>query len=143
MGQIIADFWRRTGAQVEERPVAGDRAQDLEQLAALPGAWFTNPRYYQMTQDRYHTRSIPTAATRWTGRNRGGYSNPRADDLMDRLVATIRTVDRLPLHEQLVREVIGDVAFMPLYWEYDPYLFVKGMQGIRGGLWNVETWDRA
>ncbi|MBM2812858.1 MAG: hypothetical protein HW416_3617 [Chloroflexi bacterium] len=142
MGQIISDFWRRAGAQVEERAVAADRAQDLEQIAAAPGAWFTNPRYYQMAQDRYHTRSIPTTATRWTGRNRGGYANPRGDDIMDRLVATIPTAERLPFHRQLIQEMLGDIAFMPLFWEYDPYLFAKGMKGINGGLWNVDTWDR-
>lgn len=140
---IIADYWRGIGAQVEEFPIGSDRARDLEGLAKLPGGWITTPRYYQLYADRYHSQAIPTAATRWTGRNRGGYSSPRVDALLDRLVVTIAPAERLPLHQELLKEQLGELAVMPLYWEYDPFFVSRGVTGVRtGGTWNFFEWDK-
>lgn len=139
---IVADYWRSLGAQVEEFPIGTDRARDLEGLAWLPGGWVTTPRYYQMYTDRFHSKSAPTAATRWTGRNRGGYSNPTVDGLLDRLVTTIPPAERLPLHRELLREQVGDLTVMPLYWEYDAYLVVRGVSGVRGSGWNIFEWNK-
>src|SRR5205823_3273693 len=68
-------------------------------------------------------------ANRWNGNNRGGYSNPRVDAILDRLVVTIDTTERLQLHKDLLREQMGDVALIPLYWNADPVLAVKGLTG--------------
>jgi peptide/nickel transport system substrate-binding protein len=140
---IIANYWRSLGVVVDETPITSDRQADLEQLARSPGAWLTTPRFYQLFTDRYHSRSAPTAATRWTGRNRGGYSNPRVDAVLDQLVRTIPPAERLPLHRELLREQGGDLAVMPLYWEYDPFLQLRGVRGITtGGAWNFVEWDK-
>ena len=140
---IVADSWRAIGAQVEELAIGSDRARDLEFLARLPGGWITTPRFYQLYTDRYHSQSAPTAATRWTGRNRGGYSNPTVDGLLDRLVVTVSANERLSLHRELLKEQGGDLAIMPLYWEYDPFFITKGVTGVAtGGAWNFFEWGK-
>jgi peptide/nickel transport system substrate-binding protein len=97
--------------------------------------------------DRLHTRNVTSEANRWVGSNRGGYSNPRVDDLLDRMVVTIAPAERLALHHELLREQMGDVALMPLYWDLDPILMLKGVRGVATpsgavNLANILQWDK-
>ncbi len=72
---------------------------------------------------------IPRAETRWTGNNRGGYSNPRVDDLLNKLAVVVDDRERVGLHRDLLREQMGDIALMPLYWEVLPILMLRGVTG--------------
>ena len=67
--------------------------------------------------------------------------------ILDRMVVTVAPVQRLGLHRQLLEEQMGDVALMPLYWDLDPILMLKGVRGVAtpGGsmnLANVFDWDK-
>ena len=95
--------------------------------------------------DRFHTRSITSAATRWTGNNRGGYSNPRVDALLDKLVVTIPEADRVGVFRELLQTEMGDLPLMMLYWEGDLLLVLAGVTGARGGsnsTWDFFHWDK-
>lgn len=109
----------------------------------MPGASTfqgTSERYYAFEM---HSRNIPAPSNSWTGVNIGGYRNSRVDGLLERMAVTISLTERIPIHRELVREQIGDVAFMPLYWIVDPILAVAGAKGIKGrGTWNFIEWDR-
>lgn len=144
IARIVADYWRRAGARVEEAFRGPERLEEeLESLARLPGAIVQTGRNDRLYTDRYHTRNIASPANQWAGRNRGGYSNARVDALLDRLSATIPPDVRLPLHQALLQEALADVAIMLLYWEYDPYFVSKSMKGpITGEAWNFFEWDK-
>ncbi len=62
------------------------------------------------------------------GENRSGYSNPEVDTLLDRAVATIDPVDRTRVLGELVQAEIGDLTIMPLYWDVEPVLQLKGVR---------------
>ncbi|MBM2812297.1 MAG: hypothetical protein HW416_3056 [Chloroflexi bacterium] len=141
---IVADYWRSAGARVDELVISADRLDDLEGLAKLPGARMATQSHANLMTDRFHSGSIAGPENRWTGRNWSGYANPRLDAVLDRLVATISATDRLPLHRELLREQLGNLVLMPLYWEYNPFFVVGGVTGIRdGGAWNIYEWDRS
>jgi peptide/nickel transport system substrate-binding protein len=144
IARIVADYWRRAGARVEEAFRGPERLEDeLENLAKLPGAIVQTGRHDRLYTDRYHTRNIASPANQWSGRNRGGYSNPRVDTLLDQLAATIPAEERLPLHQALLQEKLGDLGVMLLYWEYDPYFVSKTAKGpIMGEAWNFWEWDK-
>lgn len=78
---------------------------------------------------RMRSNAIPSAATRWSGFNRGGYENPRVDTLYDELAGTIDTNERVAPRRELVRELMSNVVLMPLYWAVVPVLMVKGVSG--------------
>ena len=40
---------------------------------------------------------------------------------------TIAPAERLALHRQLLQDQLGDLALMPLYWDLDPTLMLKGV----------------
>jgi len=140
---VVADSWKAVGARVAIDVIPVNLIQDNEYAAKLPGARvFTLPGDRLYT-DRMHSGLASSPANRWTGNNRGGYANPRADSIYDRMVTTIDERERIPLHRELLQELMGDVALMPTFWRIDAVLVLKGVTGIDGRTtWNVSQWDR-
>jgi peptide/nickel transport system substrate-binding protein len=143
---IIADGWKAIGAQVNLYIIPAALANDREYRSTLTGAGLIGVGYDAFYTDRLHSSFITSPANRWNGANRGGYNNPRVDAILDRLVVTIAPDRRLELHKELLREQLGDVATMPLYWDIDPVLSVKGVKNIGGNAgvntWNMFEWDK-
>jgi peptide/nickel transport system substrate-binding protein len=142
---IIADNWKAIGTHVDLYNIPPAFQNDREHVSSLPGAWLATLQIEHLTTDRFHSRSITSPATRWTGNNRGGYSNPRVDALLDQLTATIPQRERLALYRELLVEQMGDLPLMMLYWEGDILLVAQGVKGVRGGgnsTWNFFEWDR-
>ena len=143
---IIADGWKTTGAQVQTSIIPAALNNDREYRSTLTGAQLIGVGYDAFYTDRLHSKFIPSAANRWNGTNRGGYNNPKVDAILDKMVITITPADRLELHKELLREQLGDVAAMPLYWDVDPVIAVKGVKNIgrNAGVntWNMFQWDK-
>src|SRR5439155_13844103 len=104
---IIADGWKAVGTQVTQtsnefratRTAAGIRANSPESLSY------------------FHSKSIASAENRWVGANNTGYSNPTVDALVDRFEVAMAPAERIAIARELVREIMGDVAFWPLNWD--------------------------
>ena len=100
----------------------------------------------QFYVNRLDSRYKTSAATRWTGQNRGGYENPKVDVLYSQLTTTIDPRARVPVLGELVKEIMGDVAMMPFYWEVLPVLKVQGIKDHRvrtgNNTWFFFDWDR-
>lgn len=142
---IIADHWKSIGAQVTFDRVPPALQRDRQHASTLPGVWLATLNATHLITDRLHSQAVTSAANRWTGANRGGYSNPRVDGLLDQLAVTIRQQERTALYGDLLREQMGDVPVMMLYSRVDVVLFVKGVRGVKGGThatWNMFEWDR-
>lgn len=143
---IIADGWKAAGALVEFETLTPGVANDGQHLATRPGLGLISPGGYNFYDRRLHSMGIPRAETRWTGNNRGGYSNPRVDDLLNKLAVTVDDRERVGLHRDLLREQMGDIALMPLYWEVLPILMVRGVTGpyMQGNeaTPNIFEWDK-
>jgi peptide/nickel transport system substrate-binding protein len=145
-GQIVADQWKALGVQLELDVLSGPRMRDQEYLAHRPGLAMVSPSGYNFYDRRLHSERIPKPENRWTGNNRGGYANERVDAILDRLSATINPTERIGLHRDLLREMMGDVALMPLYWQVVPILMVEGVVGPKmqsnEATHNIWEWDR-
>ena len=126
---VLAGQWSVLGARLTPYHIPVARINDRE-LAAnsptftvssgqAPSTWYT--------PDRLHSRFVAAPANSWIGRNKFGYSNPRVDNLLDRLQVTIDARERVQLHRQLVEEETRDVAFFPLYWEVVPSFIAGGV----------------
>ena len=62
--------------------------------------------------------------------NRGWYSNPEMDELIDKGAQTI-TGDREPIYRDIQKLVMEDMVFMPLYSKQCIVAMAKGLEGIR------------
>lgn len=142
---VIADYWKALGVEASLLVVPPSRRRDIEYESTRPGILISNPRGFSLYEDRLHSRTISSAASRWQGTNKSGYRNPRADDLFDKLSVTVNPPERTVLHRQALEEVLGDVAIMPLFWEIQAGLVVSGVKASLGGAkptWDVFQWDR-
>jgi ABC-type transport system substrate-binding protein len=143
---VIADFWKAVGLSTTITPPAPNLVSDREWLATYPGIQVSRLE----TEDafntrRTHTRAIAGPANRWAGRNGAGYSNPTADAIQDKLVVTVDPREQVSLHRQLLQEMMGEAAIMPLFWDVELALITKTVKGdvtaVETGF-NVATWDK-
>ena len=125
---VIASNWRGVGAQVSEYVIPPARASDREYTALYPTALVTTNPPEVMIAGRYSSKEVRSAANRWNGQNRSGYSNPALDALLDRLTVTINPNDRASLLREIVQVEMGDVVLMSLFWDVAPTLYVRGVK---------------
>jgi peptide/nickel transport system substrate-binding protein len=141
---IVADDWKRVGVQTQTWQMSDALRNDREVRAKLPGGSFRSQDGEIFYIDRLHSRNIAAPETRWFGVNGMAYANPKVDALLDRLSVAIARDQQILLHRELLREQMGDVAVMPLYWKIDPILVVKGVTGVRGRYTsNIYEWDKS
>ncbi len=141
---IVADHWKALGAVVSFWTYVKPRDRELEALQ--PGGVLASPKAYEIPYNsRIYSGNISTAANRWTGRDRGGYVNAAVDDTLERLAVTIDPRETVALHRQLVQQALGDIAMMPMYFDVNPVLILKGVKGPVGGTqleWNFFDWNK-
>ena len=99
----------------------------------------------------YTTSQMGTADNRYTGGNRGGYSNPEFDRLYDRALITLDVGQRQGLIADFLKLIADDVPMINIF--YDPGQSTgavrKGIRGPGGGTslqlnvsaWNIHEWD--
>lgn len=150
---IIAANWKEIGVigTYEVRTAANIR--DRQDRATYTGVEVTqNPMAVAAATRRLATYNAPTAENRWTGTNRGGYSNPLWDELDLRVLSTMDERGRIDLERDLLRIYTTDLPALPLYFRWDLVPAGNGLKGPvantgvahRGFIlhtWNVHEWD--
>ena len=143
---VVADFWKTVGLAPTVSPGAPALVSDRVWLATYSGVQISRLE----SEDAYntrrtHSRAIAAPANRWAGRNGAGYNNPVVDAIQDKLVITIDRPAQLALHRQLVQEMMGEAAIMPLFWDVELALATRPVKGDVSAVetgWNIFTWDR-
>jgi len=143
----VANQWKEVGAQVTETVVPPARLSDREYGSTYTGGLFSaGPLQAMVFAGRAHTKDLRTAANRWLGRNRSGYSNLEHDALLDRVAVAIDPTERRTLLGQIVQLQIGQLIVMPLIWDATPVLQVKGVKSHRtvdrATTWNFFEFDK-
>ncbi|MEA2642581.1 MAG: peptide/nickel transport system substrate-binding protein [Chloroflexota bacterium] len=141
---IVADAWKAIGVNGQITAIPPARAEDREFQSQHPGPLITGVNIPDLL-DRYDSRQVASPANRWSGRNRAGYANQRADQLLDQLATTIDLKARVPLQREQVQIVMGEVGMMPLFWEPRPLVALKSVKGDISAEhtgWNAFTWDK-
>jgi peptide/nickel transport system substrate-binding protein len=147
VASIVADDWKQLGVAATPFVIPAARATDREYEGKRPG-YLCCPTVgvANFYAGKLHTRQITSDATRWQGINYGGYSNPRADALVDQLNNTLDPRDRLPLERDLMQEYSSNVVLIPLWWAVYPQLVLAGVKGPQP-TWvdpttNIMQWDK-
>jgi len=141
---VLADFWKVVGMQVNVKQLPVVRDRELE--AKIAGGQIHDQTISDYAIGRLRTADISTPANRYNGRNLAGYSNPRFDEILATLHATIEQGEAAKVHRELVREAFTDLAIMPFYFQVTPLLMREGVTGPVGGgadvYWNFYQWDK-
>jgi peptide/nickel transport system substrate-binding protein len=143
---VLADQWKPIGVAAAVTTTPPALVGDREYLATYPGIQTSRLEAEDaVTGRRLGTKNIAAPANRWSGRNGAGYSNLKADALADRLMATIDRGEQLRLQRELLQELLGDVAFIPMFWDVELALVTRHVKGDVSAVetgWNIATWDR-
>jgi peptide/nickel transport system substrate-binding protein len=149
IGTLLVDGWKRIGVNASFYPMPPAVFEDRVQSTRRPGPLLSNvntPINGRDVAARHDGRELATEANRWTGRNRAGYQNPRADALYDLLNSTIDPRARLPLLQEQINIFTTDVVHIPLYWEPGNTMAVPGVKADihpGNGAYRTDLWDRA
>jgi peptide/nickel transport system substrate-binding protein len=145
---VAADYWKAIGVDAGIYVVPPAREEDREYTSSYPGALMTASGIDVAGSGylpRIDSREISGPGNRWGGRNKGGYANPKADELWDRLNTTVEPRARLALQREQAQEILADVAGMMLYWEVGGTLALRGVKAditpTNPG-WNAFDWDK-
>jgi peptide/nickel transport system substrate-binding protein len=137
----VAEMWKQVGIGVEINVLSLALNSDREYRA-------TKPAFEVVGQPtgayRFHSREMPTAATRFVGDNRMRYSNPVTDDLADRFLITIPEAERGEVAAQLWHHVTENVVMLTFFHEATQRVRSKRVLNITEPLgWNAHLWDVA
>jgi len=143
---VLADQWKAIGIEPTVTIIPPALIGDREYLATWPGISTSRLETNDTVNTRrLHSRDIAGPANRWAGRNLAGYSNPRADALQERLLTTIDRSEHIRVQRELLQEMVGDVAFVPTFWDVEFALVTSRVKGDVSGVetgWNLATWDK-
>ena len=142
---IVQDYWKAIGVSLNIEVLTPANQDNNEYLATRPGASFHTAGGSSYAGLRSHSSTIPTAANRFTGNNRGRYSNPKVDGILEKIFVTIDADQAKELYRQNLIEQMTDLHSFMWYWVTVPILMVEGITGPRlvGQIVtsNIAEWD--
>jgi peptide/nickel transport system substrate-binding protein len=141
---IVVDGLRRAGFDVSSAILSVAQSRDGETQATFAGL---NTAQTLLPEDtvlvKFLTARTPSAATRWTGSNLGGYSNPEYDRLYELFNTTLDRAERDRIMVRLSSFINDELPGLPLY--YNPRIVAHGaeLRGPRAGgdTFNVDEWE--
>jgi len=144
---IMAAGWRQAGFDIREVVWAASLSSDAALRNQHPGLSTTSGPAGEVTLVEHRSADLPTPQNRWTGSNRGGWSNPEYDRFADVLLTALDRGDRQRLLVEMVRIFTEDAAVISLYFAPTITAFATGLSGPRPAVpestvaWNVHEWE--
>ena len=144
---IVQDYWKAVGANLNIEVLTPANQDNNEYLATRGGGSLHTSGGSSVIGRRAHSGNIPSPEIRWTGNNRGHYSNPVVDSLVEKIEVTIDSTQAKALHRQLLAEQMFDLHSYWWYWVTVPILVLEGITGPRlvsqTIMNNIWEWDRS
>jgi len=137
----VTDEWQRAGLSTEPVIIPRQRANDREYRVTRPAFEIVSQGTTPTDLQNLHTRTVPSAETRWVGANRGRYSNPEFDALIDRFFVTIPRAERMGAYSQIIHHLTDQLVVMGLYFTPDATGVNNRIKGVPASVpWNAQDW---
>jgi ABC-type transport system substrate-binding protein len=126
---LIADYFKQVGIASEQYVVPGARVRDREYRATYPGMETSAAGYGDSLLNRIDSRqsAIPP---NYSGTNRGHYSNPQLDGLIDRYRGSIVQGDQQQAAKAISDLVAAELPVLPLYFNPTTPAVKKGVKAL-------------
>jgi peptide/nickel transport system substrate-binding protein len=144
---ILASTWRQIGFDFQQATLPASQAQDGQARATFPTLYNFGTSVGENTLAAMNTPGIPRPENRWTGNNRGGWSNATFDRLSDQLTRALEPAERSRLIAQLAAIFSQEVAALPLYFYGLPIVASSAVRGPAQVVqetpfeWNIHEWE--
>jgi peptide/nickel transport system substrate-binding protein len=128
---VVANSWRGMGIDVQTNVLAHELVRDSQARQtfagmSMPGSGGGSER----AQLPYLTSAqIGTAANRWKGSNRGGWSSAEYDRLFELYESTLERPERTRQVIQMMKVLSEDLPAFPLYYNIYVIAAVTGLSG--------------
>ncbi len=144
-GTIVVSDWRRNGIDARLYVVPRAATTDVENRVNFPGVAISAATDL-VPAVNVTTAQAPTPANRYTGKNRGSYSNLELDRLYEESLRTLDVRQREDILVELERILTTDVAQLMLYYQPRVAAVRVGIRGVvppvRGSYaWNIWEWS--
>jgi peptide/nickel transport system substrate-binding protein len=142
---MMTDTWWRAGMEVQPSILPAARSRDGETRNTFPGLGWSVLGV--RGEENFITSQIGTAANRWTGSNRGGWSNADYDRLWKGYQTTLEQPERYRQQVQMAKIISEELPGFVLY--YNPVV-VAHVSSLRGptipasgitNFWNAHEWE--
>jgi peptide/nickel transport system substrate-binding protein len=146
--RIMADYFGRLGMEILQTGVPEARNRDNEYRANFPHLNITGQVIDLPQTLRYYSQDeCPTAEKRFTGLNRGCWSNPEYDRLYRVAMTTLSQQERADAIVNSLKILTEEAGVIPMSYNLDNIAARKGLVGpgarwpaARGDTWNVHEW---
>jgi peptide/nickel transport system substrate-binding protein len=151
MQAILSDSWRRAGFDVRTLVMGVQQFTQQETRHTLPGLGYA---FFQ-GEKGFISAEIGSAANRWTGTNRTGWSNPDYDRIYAAWNSSLDSGERSKNVVQMMTIVSQNVPGYALYFSEQVHSFVSTLRGPTDGkessgfgatskgttvYWNIQDW---
>ncbi len=135
---IMADAWRRAGFDTSEKVFPSSQLTDRETRAKFLTMFSTDGG----SLETLGTPGIPTAENRWTGSNRGSWSNPEYDRLVSAWESTLERGARNQLMVQMARIYSEDLPSTPIWYQVTPVVYAQNLTGpVDADATDIHLWE--
>jgi peptide/nickel transport system substrate-binding protein len=144
---IIADTWRQAGYDVSEQVLAAALSSDSRLRDTRPGLVAASATSGESTLAEHTSALVPTPQNRWTGTNRGGWTNAEFDRLAEQFNATLARDQRTALLVQMAKVFTEDAGVISLYFNPTTTAFVFNLKGPKPAVpegamaWDIYDWE--
>lgn len=126
--------WKAAGVEViiknePARVFFGETLKKRKFEALTMSAWVSSPE--ENPKGVYHSKNIPTEANGWSGQNRVGWVNAKADKAMDDIDTEFDGTKRLKSIHEFLRQITLDSPVIPLYYRSDVCVIPKNLKNFR------------
>jgi peptide/nickel transport system substrate-binding protein len=150
---IVADAWQRAGIAVATSVQGRAQARDLAARHTFPGL---ASRGGGLSERTWLSAEIGTAANRWSGENRGGWSNAEYDRLFLSFQTTLDRTERTRQVVQMLKLVSAELPALLWYFALQFNTHTGAVRGPEAGVtgfgsltpatlpyWNLHEWALA
>lgn len=145
---LLADSFRRAGVSAGIDHLTPALVSDRELQTVYP-ALSIRSNHFELIGffATFSTGRIASQQTRWSGSNRGGYSNPEYDRLFDTQEASLNEAERARMDVALTRLISEDLPGIPLYYQLQFDAHHSELKGPTpypsdtDRTWNVHQWE--
>jgi peptide/nickel transport system substrate-binding protein len=139
---LMAAGWRQAGYDVRESVMPAAQAQSGEARAQFPGLFTSGGGNGEVLLANMASIGIPKPENRWTGSNRGAWSNVEYDRLFEAFNTTLERPQRTRQLVEMMKIVTAELPVFALFFQPSIAAHVAALNGpeYTGAGWDVHTW---
>src|SRR5581483_8706433 len=144
---VMAEQLKAAGFDVQQRVVPAAQAQNAQVRASFPTMQTSNTNMGEPAMNNLTSGQIPKPDNRWQGGNRGAWSNPDYDRIVNGFNQTLDHGERVSLVRQALQVYAEQLPAASLFFRAQPFAYAAGIVGPATAApesnmaWNIQTWE--